>query len=239
MAKRAVVFQHMSDDDLCKFSELLSGDGFAIETVHVYDGQAIPSLADYDLMFVLGGAMDVWQTDEYPWLIAEQEAVREWVADRAKPYVGICLGHQVLASALGGRVTSAEQSEVGQHWISTHADAEHPFFAGLNGRYPAMQWHYAEVVELPEAATPLASSEACEVQAFAIGEHALSLQFHVEWTLQRIRTWPEKWLEALHKDKGEGAHDRIIGDAAQHMPAIDDLRQTLYDNFKRTSGLNL
>ena len=100
---RALIFQHMHDDDLCYFDELLGADGFSIDTVHLYNGQAIPALDRYDLMMVLGGPMDVWQSDEHPWLIPEQEAIREWVGERAKPFIGICLGHQLLSLASGAQ----------------------------------------------------------------------------------------------------------------------------------------
>ena len=76
--------------------------------MRLFEGQAIPSLAPYDFLFVLGGSQDTWQEDEHPWLKDEKEAIREWVMDRAKPYFGVCLGHQLLAAALGGEVALAD-----------------------------------------------------------------------------------------------------------------------------------
>ena len=190
MSRKALVFQHMHDDDLCYFDDLLRGDGYAIDTAHLYRDEAIPSLADYDLLMVLGGPMDVWQTDEHPWLIPETEAVAEWVGERAKPYIGICLGHQLLALALGGEVSNAEKAEVGLHYVDIPETETHPFLAGLGGRQPVMQWHHAEVSKVPSQAEVLASSPLTKVQSLAVDNHALGVQFHFEWTLERIRNWP-------------------------------------------------
>ncbi len=227
----------MSDDDPGCFTELLGGDGFSIDIAHLYDGQAIPDLAGYDLLMVLGGAMDVWQVDEYPWLIAEQEAIFEWAGKRARPFIGICLGHQLLASALGGTVGPAAHSEVGQHSITIAGDVEHAFIAGLADEHPVMQWHHAEVTDPPEGAKVLASSDAAAIQMLAVGEHALGVQFHFEWTLEVIRNWPQSWLDALRRKLGEGAHARVIADAEKHMPGIVEMRRTIYENFKRANGL--
>ncbi|NNE23998.1 MAG: type 1 glutamine amidotransferase [Rhizobiales bacterium] len=234
---RALVFQHMFDDDLCYFDELLRADGFSIDTVHLYDGQAVPALADYDLMMVLGGAMDAWQTDEHPWLIGEQDAIREWVDGRAKPFIGICLGHQLLATSLGGSVGQASATEVGLNHMRIDPESDHEFFAGLSGEYPVMQWHHAEIKDVPDGAHVLASSAMTEVQALAVGDHALGVQFHFEWTLDRVRSWPEGWLEALNKELGEGAHGRVIADATPHMAGINQMARTIWGNFKRVNRL--
>ena len=105
--KRALVFQHMDHDHPGRFLDYFAEDAIIPEPVRLFEGQAIPSLADYDFLFVLGGAQDTWQEDQHPWLAAEKQAIREWVVERAKPYFGVCLGHQLLATALGGEVAPA------------------------------------------------------------------------------------------------------------------------------------
>ena len=234
---QALILQHMHDDDLCYFDELLRQDEFSIDTVHLYDGQEIPALDGYDLMMVLGGAMDVWQTEDYPWLVHEQDVIREWVSERAKPFIGICLGHQLLATSLGGSVGQANGTEVGLHRMQIDPDADHEFFAGLSGGYPVMQWHHAEIKDVPDGARVLASSAITDVQALAVGDHALGVQFHFEWTMERVRNWPQDWLDALQRELGEGAHDRVIADAAPHMAGINEMARTIYGNFKRVNGL--
>ena len=237
MSKRALVFQHMHDDDLCFFEELLRADGFSIDKVHLYEGQEPVASDGHDLLIVLGGAMDVWQTEEYPWLVAEQQTIREWVRDRAKPYIGICLGHQLLASSLGGEVGQAEATEVGLNHVTIDDDKQHGFFDGISGTVPVMQWHHAEVQKVPDEAEVFASSPVTAVQALAVDEHALGVQFHFEWTLERVRNWPPDWLEALERTLGDGAHDRVVAAAAPHMPAFNRMAQTMWSNFKRLNNL--
>jgi GMP synthase-like glutamine amidotransferase len=240
VSRKVVVFKHMEGDTPGQLSGLFAAEGFGVETVELYRGEPIPALDRYDLMLVLGGAMHAWEEADHPWLTAEKQAIREWVGDRAKPYFGICLGHQLLADALGGEVGLAASPEIGVHEIAVDpAAAGHPFCAGLAGRHMAMQWHLTEVTRLPDGARALAASAGVEVQAMAVDRHALGVQFHCEWTLETIRNWAavDGWVAALERHLGAGGHDRLLASAAPHMAAIAALTERLYDNFARASGL--
>ncbi len=242
MPKRALVFKHMDDDHPNLFGDLLAADGLAIDMVAVHRGEAPPALQPYDLMLVLGAPQQVWEEAENPWLVAEKQAIREWVSERARPYIGICFGHQLLADALGGKVEMAKQSEVGLKSVSlTEEAAGHPFFSRLAPQHNVMQWHHAEVTALPPGAVPLATSPLIRHQAFAIDSHALGVQFHFEWTLQWIRQWTRQpeWIEPLEKELGRGAHLRLLADAEPHMPAYNRLTETIYGNFKQGAGLKV
>ena len=142
------------------------------KAIRLWEGQPVPALDNYDLLLVLGGAQDTWQTDEYPWLVAEKEAIREWTMVLAKPYIGLCLGHQLLADALGGTVGLASRSEVGvKEVMVTSEGLRHPFFTGISGTYSVVQWHFAEVKTVPPSAAVLAASSDTAVQAMAIDRH--------------------------------------------------------------------
>src|SRR3954452_665320 len=159
--RRVLIFQHMDHDNAGRFMDFFAEDGFQPKAVRLWEGQAIPSLSGFDLLLVLGGAQDTWQTEDYPWLVAEKEAISEWVGGLAKPYIGLCLGHQLLADALGGEVGLAAHSEVGVKDITvTGAGREHPLFAGLSGSHKVVQCHFAEVKKLPAGAAVLAASPA-------------------------------------------------------------------------------
>ena len=130
--KRALVFQHMDHDHPGRFLDYFAEDGIIPEPVRLFEGQAIPDLAPYDFLFVLGGSQDTWQEDQHPWLAAEKQAIREWVMERAKPYFGVCLGHQLLATALGGEVAPADEGEVGVFDVTLTEEAKsHRLMQGL------------------------------------------------------------------------------------------------------------
>lgn len=237
---RALILQHMDHDHPGRFLDYFAEDGVLPQAVRVWEGQAIPPLKDFDLLFVLGGAQDAWEEDKFPYLAEEKQVIREWVNERARPYLGVCLGHQLLASALGGEVALAATSEVGVKQVSISGEgAQHPFFEGLEGQHKVMQWHHAEVKSVPEGARVLASSPDAAVQTIAVDDHALGLQFHAEFSPQTVASWESlpNYISALEATLGANAYDRVRGEALPLMPQMARMTRRIYDNFKRASGL--
>jgi len=107
------VFQHIECEHPGQLRAFLKADNVDWTAVELDEGEAIPSLDGFDALWVMGGPMDVWDTDEYPWLIEEKQAIREWVVDRQRPFLGFCLGHQLLADALGGSCGWQDPPEIG------------------------------------------------------------------------------------------------------------------------------
>jgi len=111
---RILVFQHHPLEHPGTFRDFLAADGIAWDVVRLDAGEAIPPLAGYAALVVMGGPQDVWEEDRFPWLVAEKAAIRDAVVAREIPYLGICLGHQLLAVALGGEVAAmAGKAEIG------------------------------------------------------------------------------------------------------------------------------
>lgn len=238
--KRALVFQHMDHDHPGRFLDFFAEDGIIPEPVRLFEGQAIPSLASYDLLFVLGGAQDTWQEDVHPWLADEKQAIREWVAERAKPYFGVCLGHQLLATALGGEVAPAEEGEVGVFEVAISEEARrHRLMQGLAPSHKVMQWHMAEVKRAPEGAQVLASSPLTPVQALAVGDHAIGTQFHCEFTPQSVAGWRSlpNWVASLERHRGPGGYDTLLRECYPLMPDMARMTRRMYDNLVTATGL--
>ncbi len=236
--KKALIIQHMDHDHPGRFLDWFAEDAIIPDFVRVFEGQEIPPLAPYDLMFVLGGSQDAWQEEQFPYLAMEKAAIREWVWDRAKPYFGVCLGHQLLASALGGDVAPAAKGEVGVFDVSLTGE-DHVFFQGVEKQQRVMQWHHAEVKRVPQSAVVLAASDVCAVQAMAIESHALSTQFHCEFSPQTVAGWSSlpKYIAVLEGELGAGAYEKLKTESLPLMPEMARNTRMIYENFKKASGL--
>jgi GMP synthase-like glutamine amidotransferase len=231
---RFLVFQHIAIEHPGIFRDFFAADGIAWDPVELDEGEAIPDLAGYDALWVMGGPMDVWEETEHPWLKAEKQAIRDWVKDKGKPYFGLCLGHQLLGAALGGRVDKMPKPEVGILDINlTEAGRADPLFAGLAPSFQALQWHGAAVLESPAEAVILADSPLCANQAMRIGDVAYGLQYHTELTTQTVGEWGAvpAYACALDETLGKGALPKLDEEAARKMPDFARDSRRLYDNF--------
>lgn len=237
-APRLLVFQHLDVEHPGVFRDFLAADGVAWDVIELDAGDAIPDLDGYAGLWVMGGPMDVWQLDEHAWLVDELAAIRHAVAELRMPYLGICLGHQLLAAALGGTVGPGI-AEVGVMPIElTAAGRDSAYFAGLPPTLTTLQWHGAEVTVPPPDARILARSDACAVQALALSDHAVSAQFHVEATAATVAEWGAvpAYAQALDAALGAGALPRFEADVARNLAAFNRNARRFYENWMRGSG---
>ncbi len=231
---RILVFQHIAIEHPGILRDFLAADGIAWDAVELDAGEAIPALDGYDALWVMGGPMDVWEEDRHPWLVAESHAIREAVAERRMPYLGLCLGHQLLGAALGGRVGKMPAAEVGVLDVElTEAAGTDALFAKLPNRFKALQWHGAEVAEPPPGAVVLARSPVCAVQAMRVGASAWGIQYHVELTARTVREWGEvpAYACALDDTMGKGALAALERAALGEMARFNAGARALYDAF--------
>ena len=230
---RFLVFQHIAIEHPGIFREFLRADGATWDAVELDEGEPIPVLDGYDALWVMGGPMDVWQEDAHPWLVPEKRAIRDWVAT-GKPFLGVCLGHQLLADAMGGRVVPGAAPEVGVTPVElTEEGRKDPLFRGFPAVGDCFQWHGAAVRENAAETIVLARTEICPVQAIRVGARAYGLQYHVEVTEATVPEWgcvPE-YEAALEQTMGEGALDRLAAETRDHLPNLNATARKLYENF--------
>ncbi|MBK1715323.1 type 1 glutamine amidotransferase [Rubrivivax gelatinosus] len=191
---RAHYFQHVPFEGLGSIEPWLQGAGYAIGCTRFFAGESVPRLEDVDFLVVMGGPMSVNDEAQLTWLRAEKAFIRRAI-EAGKPVLGICLGAQLIADTMGGRVFPNALKEIG--WLQIEATG--PADAALFRFAPALgvfQWH-GETFTLPPGAVQLARSTACENQAFQLGATVIGLQFHLETTPESARALVENCRDEL------------------------------------------
>ncbi|MBS0582095.1 MAG: gamma-glutamyl-gamma-aminobutyrate hydrolase family protein [Proteobacteria bacterium] len=230
---RILVFQHVAAEPLGTLDPLIRRRGHRVKFVN-FERQpdARPRLDRYKGLIVLGGPMNVEDRDARPHLQTEIEVIRDALA-QGKPVLGVCLGAQLLAHALGGEVRRHTTSEIGWYELaSTAAGRSDPVFAPLGDSAPIFQWH-GYTFGVPEGAAHLARTGTCENQAFRYGDNAYGFQFHLEMDKPLIERWlnlPAYRDELIAAGLGRDA-ESIRADTHPRIDAMQERAHAVFNNF--------
>lgn len=183
--------QHEDSVSLGSIEDWLNRSGHQVTGTRFQNGDQPPSLSEFDGLIVLGGSMSTYDEEGFPWLRAEKAFIRSAI-EAGKRVLGVCLGAQLIADALGKKVYPNPHLEVGWFDIRRLPEATGHRWANLiPASAEVFHWH-GDTFELPDGAVRLASSDACVNQAYACGDNVLALQFHLETTVSEAQGWVEK-----------------------------------------------
>jgi GMP synthase-like glutamine amidotransferase len=234
-----IVLQHIKIEDPGYIKDLMLKDGVNLTTIELDEGEKIPSdLNRFDAMFCMGGPMDTYMEDQYPWLIDEKKKIKEFVVTLKKPYLGFCLGCQLLGEAVGGNVVKSNPSEIGIMDVNFAAEKNNDgLFSTFPNKIKSLQWHSYEVDNLQsnKDVVILASSPVTKYQIFKYQNHAYGIQFHIEIKDTTVNEWgcvPE-YRSTLEKQLGEGALEKFDKEAKSNMSQMNNYSEILYTNFKK------
>ena len=231
---KAIVLQHIKIEDPGYIKDLMLADGWNLTTIELDEGDKIPkNLNEFDAMLCMGGPMDTWMEKEFPWLIEEKLRIKEFVLDMEKPFLGFCLGCQLLGEVVGGQVVKSSIPEIGILDINFSEDKnQDKLFSSFPDKIKALQWHSYEVknIEKNKNVTLLASSSSTKYQIFKYKKHAYGIQFHIEVKNNTVSDWgcvPE-YKSALEKQLGKGALEKFDKEAKINIAAMNQYSSILY-----------
>ena len=239
-----LVLQHIKIEDPGYIKDLMIKDGVNITTIELDEGEKIPkNLNSFDGMLCMGGPMDTWMEEDYPWLIEEKKKIKEFVVELNKPYLGFCLGCQLLGEVIGGKVVKTNNPEIGMLDVNFLDEKKKDIlFADFPEKITSLQWHSYEVQELEKNkdVTLIASSKETKYQIFRYKNNAYGIQFHIEIKDTTVNDWgcvPE-YKSALENQLGQGALEKFDKEAKENMINMNNYSKILYMKFKNDIILN-
>ena len=227
-----LIIKHISIEGPGTIGEFFKKTGREIQTIELDKNELLPeSLSKIEAIIVLGGPMNVYEEEKYPFLKNEDAFLKRAIKEKIF-ILGICLGAQLLAKAYGAKVKAAQEKEIGLFKVNlTEEGMKDPLFFNLNRQLDVFQWH-GDTFEIPDNSVLLATSPACANQAVRFSENVYGLQFHIEVSGSMIKEWVEEYFErsdAQSQQKGE----QMLVEYANVKEKFNKQSNSIYLNFER------
>ncbi|HIA64772.1 TPA: type 1 glutamine amidotransferase [Candidatus Poribacteria bacterium] len=231
MEKIFLVLQNVECEGLGSLADILTSHGYDYNIVRLAKGEKAPkTMGNYAGLIILGGPMNVYQTDQFPFLLDADRLIKQ-AGNEDKPLLGICLGSQLIAKALDTKVYSGEHKEIGWLPISLSNQAKtDPLFSHLPPKLTVFQWH-GDTFNLPQSAIHLASSDLFQNQDFRLGQACYALQFHLEVTGGMVDTWLDEYQTELDSLKGIVDPHQIQQHANIEAEKLNRYSHAVFSNF--------
>ncbi len=225
-----LVLQHIGCEDLGTIEQAMIHRGISYRYVRLFDGDPLPEdIKNYSGLIILGGPMNVYEEDVYPYLKDEDILIKEAVKRRI-PVLGICLGGQLIAKATGAKVNKGAKKEIGWYdLLLTPGGKADKVFKNSPERLTVFQWH-GDTFDIPSDATHLAGSVLFPNQAFRIGDNIYGLQFHLEVTQKMISRWINEYKDEL-SSLDYIDPEKIIKDTDKYIKTLSQHAELFYNRF--------
>jgi GMP synthase (glutamine-hydrolysing) len=223
---RVIVLQHAESENLGTIEDALNTGGVTFDYVRAFEGQPIPdAVGESSGLIVMGGPMSVYETDRFPFLGQEMKLIEAFL-EAQRPILGVCLGSQMLAAALGATVRKGRKKEIG--WFPVElspASGQDPLWSGQPSRFEAYHWH-GDIFDPPKEAVPLASSDITPVQSFRFGDRAYGILFHLEVTERHIQKMLNEFASEIQEENLKP--EEILNQAESLLPALQTISSTIF-----------
>lgn len=224
-----IAIQHVGCETLGIIADVLKAGGVSTRLIRPWEGEPLPKETGASVgLILMGGPMGVNDHNRYPFLLDEMALIEEALYIE-KPVLGICLGSQLLAAALGATVTKGKRKELGWHPIMlTPSAADDPLWKEVEPSFMGYHWH-GDIFALPRGAVSLASSDLTECQAFRCRHNAYGFLFHLEVTRKIIEEMVKTFADELQDAGVEGSE--IIEKAKDHLPPVQSIGRTVFHRW--------
>lgn len=232
------IIKHIDIEGPGTLGDFLEGKNIPYQIIDLGAGQPLPSdFSKMDAVVVLGGPMNVDEEHLYPFLKVENQFIQDILKYKI-PFLGICLGSQLLAKAAGAKVVKSPVKEIGWYNVQlTKEGLQDPLFKDFKQDEPIYHWH-GDMFEIPSQGKLLATAEGCPHQALKVGENAYGLQFHVEVTDKSIKEWCDEYCQNDLPGRPEHA-ESMLNDYEKYKKQFLAQANQVYENFIQIIDSNL